>query len=106
MNIGSSDKALFVQGPYLLYRLILAVILSVILLFVDTSFSVLDPVRRVIGSALTPVYWLSSVPENIAEGTSNLFRSRGSLEEELDKMRSQMLVLERKAQNWRLLPPN
>lgn len=98
MNIGSSDKALFVQGPYLLYRLILAVILSVILLVVDSSFSVLDPVRRVIGSALTPVYWLSAVPENIAEGTTNLFRSRDSLEEELDRMKSQMLVLERKAQ--------
>lgn len=81
-----------------MYRLILAVILSATLLFVDTSFSVLDPVRRVIGSALTPVYWLSSLPENIAEGTANLFRSRDSLEEELDRMKSQMLVLERKAQ--------
>lgn len=98
MNIGSSDKAIFVQGPYLLYRLIMVVILSFVIIFVDTRFSVLDPVRRVIGSALTPVYWLSALPENVSEGLSGLFTSRDSLQEELDRMKSQMLVLERKAQ--------
>jgi rod shape-determining protein MreC len=98
MNIGSSDKSLFVQGPYLLYRLIMVLILSFVLLFVDTRFSILDSARRVIGSALTPVYWLSALPENITAGVSNVFRSRDSLEEELDRMKSQMLVLERKAQ--------
>jgi rod shape-determining protein MreC len=98
MNIGSSDKSLFVQGPYLLYRLVMVVILAIILIFIDFRFSVLDPVRRIIGTALTPVYWISALPENIAAGTSDLFKSRESLQEELDRMQSQMLVLERKAQ--------
>ena len=98
MNIGSSDKTLFVQGPYLLYRLVMVLILSFVIIFIDARFSVLDPVRRVIGSALTPVYWLSSLPDTVSEGASNLFKSRDSLQEELDKMKSQMLVLERKAQ--------
>ena len=98
MNIGSSDKTIFVQGPYLLYRLLMAVILSIALIFLDTKFSQLDSVRRLIGSSLTPIYWLSALPENISHGVSSLFTSRESLQEELDKLESQMLVLERKAQ--------
>lgn len=98
MNIGSSDKTIFVQGPFLLYRLIMAVILSVILIFIDSKFSQLDSARRFIGSSLTPIYWISALPENVSDGLSGLFTSRESLEEELDKLKSQMLVLERKAQ--------
>mgnify|MGYP003633840896 FL=1 len=98
MNIGSSDKTIFVQGPYLLYRLAMAVILSISLIFIDSKFSQLDSARRFIGSALTPIYWLSALPENISHGLSGLFTSRESLQEELDKLKSQMLVLERKSQ--------
>lgn len=98
MNIGSSDKTIFVQGPYLLYRLLMVVILSIALIFIDSRFSQLDSVRRIIGSSLTPIYWLSALPENISNGISTLFTSRESLQEELDKLESQMLVLERKAQ--------
>ena len=50
------------------------------------------------GSALTPVYWLSALPQNVSSGVSNIFTSRESLQEELEKLQSQMLVLERKAQ--------
>ncbi len=98
MNIGSSDNTLFVQGPYLLYRLLLVICLSVVLIFVDTRYSVLDPFKRVVGSALTPVYWLSALPENIYVGATNLLKTRDDLQEELDRMKSQMLVLERKSQ--------
>ncbi len=98
MNIGSSDNTLFVQGPYLLYRLLLVICLSVVLIFVDTRYNVLDPFKRVVGSALTPVYWLSALPENIYVGATNLLKTRDDLQEELDRMKSQMLVLERKSQ--------
>lgn len=98
MKIGTSDKTIFVQGPYLAYRLLLAVVLSMGLIFVDVRFSYLDNVRHVISSALTPVHWLSDLPITISVGTTNLFTSRETLEEELDLMRSRMLVLERKSQ--------
>jgi rod shape-determining protein MreC len=98
MNIGSSDKTIFVQGPYLLYRLLMVVILSIAFIFIDTQFSQLDSVRRIIGSSLTPVYWLSALPENVSDGVSTVFTSRESLQEELEKLELQMLVLERKAQ--------
>lgn len=98
MNIGLSDKKIFVQGSYLLYRLLMAVILSIALIFLDTTFSQLDSIRRFMGSSLTPVYWISALPQNISNGVSNLFTSRESLQEELDKLNLQMLVLERKSQ--------
>jgi len=96
--MGSSDKTIFVQGPYLAYRLLLAVVLSMALIIVDVRYSQLDPVRQVLSTAITPVHWLSDLPVNISIGLSNLFTSRDTLEEELDLMRSRMLVLERKAQ--------
>ena len=91
-------KTIFSQGPYLAYRLFLAVILSLSLIIIDVRFSQLDSVRNVISSALMPVQWLSDVPSGLAQGIENLFTSRESLEEELDLMTSRMLVLERKSQ--------
>ncbi len=91
-------KTIFVQGPYLGYRLTLAVILSVVLIFLDVRFSQLDPVRNVISSSLTPVQWLSELPANLADGVVFLFTSREDLEQELDLLRARNLVLERKSQ--------
>lgn len=76
----------------------MAVILSVILIFIDVRTTQLSPVRNVISSALTPVQWLSDVPSDIAFGLENIFTSRESLEEELELMKDRMLVLERKSQ--------
>jgi len=91
-------KTIFVQGPYLGYRLSLAVLLSISLIFLDVRFSQLDPVRNVISSALTPVQWLSELPVNLAEGFVFLFTSREDLEQEIDLLRARNLVLERKSQ--------
>lgn len=98
MKLGASDKTIFVQGPYLVYRLILASVVSLLLIFIDVRFSYLDPVRGVISSALTPVHWLSDLPVSISEGLSESFTSRSDLQEKIDLMDSRMLVLERKAQ--------
>ena len=86
------------QGPYLGYRLLLAIILSLALLFVDARFSQLNSVRQVLNTALSPVQWLSDLPNQLYRGVSFLFTSRQSLEEELDLMQARLLVLERKSQ--------
>lgn len=98
MKLGASDKTIFVQGPYLAYRLILAVVVSLVLIFVDVRFSYLDPVRSVVSSALTPIHWLSDLPIAFSEGFTETFTSRDDLQDKLDLMESRMLVLERKAQ--------
>jgi rod shape-determining protein MreC len=98
MKLGASDKTIFVQGPYLAYRLILASVISLILIFIDVRFNYLDPVRSGISSLLTPIHWLSDLPISISEHFSESFTSRADLQEKIDLMESRMLVLERKAQ--------
>ncbi len=98
MKLGSADKTIFVQGPYLAYRLILASLISLVLIFIDVRFSYLDPLRGLISSALTPIHWLSDLPISISEGFSESFTSRADLQEKIELMESRMLVLERKAQ--------
>jgi len=98
MKLGNTDKTIFVQGPYLAYRLLLAVVLSLGLIFVDVRFTQLDALRGFISSALTPIHWVSDLPIEIADMTSRLFQSSESLQQKLDLMSSRMLVLERKSQ--------
>ncbi|MFT5718577.1 MAG: rod shape-determining protein MreC [Oleiphilaceae bacterium] len=76
----------------------MAVILSVILIFIDVRTSQLNSVRNIISSALAPVQWLSDVPNSIAFGIEQIFTSRESLEGELELMKDRMLVLQRKSQ--------
>lgn len=76
----------------------LAIILSLALLFVDARFTQLNSVRQVLNTALSPVQWLSDLPNQLYRGVSFLFTSRQSLEEELDLMQARLLVLERKSQ--------
>lgn len=98
MNIGSSDKTIFVQGPYLIYRLLIAIILSIALIVVDSKTSYLDVVRRLIGSSLAPIYWVSTLPQTFTTNITDSLVTRETLQDEVDKLKSQMLVLERKAQ--------
>jgi len=98
MKLGGPDKTIFVQGPYLAYRLLLAVVLSICFIVIDIRFNQLDPVRNFLSTGLAPVYWLSEFPSHINQGVTNLFTSRESLQQELDLLHDRMLVLERKSQ--------
>ena len=86
------------QGPYLGYRLILAVFLSVALIVIDVRYTQLDPIKRGISTALTPFQWMSDVPSQFVSGLGFLFTSRTEMEDELESLRSKVLVLERKSQ--------
>ncbi len=80
------------------YRLLLAIVLSLALLFIDVRFSQLNSARQILNTALSPVQWLSDLPNQLYRGVTFLFTSRQSLEEEIDLMRARLLVLERKSQ--------
>lgn len=73
-------------------------VLSIALIIIDLKFDKLDSARYFLGSVLTPIYWVSNIPHDIKNALSNVFTSRQDLEEELDLMRSRLLVLERKSQ--------
>lgn len=80
------------------YRFAAAILLSVSLIVIDVRFSQLDPIREFVSSSLTPVRWISDLPPAFIDGVGFLFTSRGDMEQELDLLRSRLLVLERKSQ--------
>lgn len=47
---------------------------------------------------LTPFQWMSDIPTQLVNGVGFLFTSRSELEDELESLRSKVLVLERKSQ--------
>lgn len=98
MNRSRVISTVFVQGAYLGYRLILAVLLSVVLIVVDVRYEQLDPVRRVLNTLLTPFQSMSDIPSQLVGGVGFLFTSRSDLEDELDSLKAKVLVLERKSQ--------
>lgn len=95
-----SIKTIFVQGPYLGYRLLLVAVLSCLLIFVDSRFDYLDKVRHAMGSALTPMQWLSNLPRGVVDWVDEVTTSREQLREDVDAMKARTLVLERKAQKF------
>lgn len=80
------------------YRLVMALLLSASLIFLDVRFSQLDSARSYLSSALTPFQWLSDLPQNISDAAVFLFTSRDELESEIDLLQDRVLVLERKSQ--------
>lgn len=90
-------KTLFVQGPIPGFRLFLVVVLSLVLVVLDSRFSRVDEVRSWIGSALTPVIWLGHVPDSLAEWSEDVFTSRDELLEENESLRARLLILERRS---------
>lgn len=75
-------------------------VLSCILIFVDSRFDYLDKVRYALGSALTPMQWLSNLPKGVVEWLDEATTSRVELQEAVDAMEARTLVLERKAQKF------
>jgi rod shape-determining protein MreC len=95
-----SIKTIFVQGPYLGYRLLLVATLSCLLIFIDLRFDYLDKVRYALSSTLTPIQWLSNLPSGAVNWVDELSTSRAQMNEDVDAMKARMLVLERKAQKF------
>lgn len=79
------------------FRLFLVVILSLVLVVLDSRFERVDELRSWIGSALTPVVWLGHVPDSLGEWSQEVFTSRDELIEENESLRARMLVLERRS---------
>lgn len=73
------------------------VVLSLVLVVLDSRFNRVDELRSWIGSALTPVVWLGHVPASLGEWSDNVFTSRDELLEENESLRARLLILERRS---------
>ncbi|ARU55954.1 MAG: rod shape-determining protein MreC [Pseudomonadales bacterium] len=76
----------------------MAVILSVTLMVLDYRFERVDGFRQMLSSILTPIQWLSDLPQSMMSWGGTSLKTREQLLDENDALQVQIAVLERKVQ--------
>ncbi|MDC9724363.1 MAG: rod shape-determining protein MreC [Gammaproteobacteria bacterium] len=74
-------KPLFTHNPSLNTRLLLALIASSVLFFLDSRMNYFSPVRNVLSVVVYPIQTLASLPSDTSEWMSDFFQSRKELKE-------------------------
>lgn len=74
------------------------VVLSAVLMVVDARFSVLKPLRAQMGLLVEPVYWVGRLPLTLWEAATQELSSRSELAAENEKLKAEMLLLQRRVQ--------
>lgn len=96
-------KALFTAGPQHGYRFLVAVLLSAVLIFLDLQFRQVDTLRQSLSYLISPIQGLVSMPRNIMQWSSETFAERNELLDSNRALRSQLIVLQQKAQQLAVL---
>lgn len=81
----------FNRGPSLGLRLVLAVACSVGLMFVDRYTESATQVRSLLTSAVSPLFYVASLPESLISGASNQLMSQQQLLLENAKLKERLL---------------
>jgi rod shape-determining protein MreC len=96
-------KTLFVRGPSLLSRLVLALACSFLLIFIDHRLQAMQPVRLFLNSLVTPVQYLAILPEQILDSFSESVKSQEALSEENAQLKQQLLELQGQLQQFQFI---
>lgn len=80
------------RGPSIQVRLVLAVISAIALLFVSANVPQFAPVKTVLNTVISPLYYLASLPERGLNTISDWVISRHTLHAENDRLRHQHLL--------------
>lgn len=91
-------KALFAEEPDSGYRLLAAALFAVLLVFIDTRFEWLQPVRSALSWATEPVIELADLPRQAVVAIDDAFTLRSTLAEDNARLRQENLVLKRHVQ--------
>ncbi|WP_280552464.1 rod shape-determining protein MreC [Halomonas sp. 25-S5] len=91
-------KPLFSHGPLPGYRMLLCVILASALMFVDTRFTRMEPVRTQLSTLVAPVQWLVSLPSDVLNWASLALSDQRALVDENRRLRKQILTLSHRVQ--------
>jgi rod shape-determining protein MreC len=70
----------------------------VTLITADLHFNSLDRTRSLLDVVVAPVYWVADIPSKLGEWRQNHLVSRGTLQEENDRLRRENLILEGRTQ--------
>lgn len=90
---GTTRNSLFQRGPGLGLQSALLILLATATLAVDHRSDTLDPVRAVIARALTPIVWVSRLPQAFSD-LGQLTKGRETLFAENELLREQLLELQ------------
>lgn len=91
-------KLLFAKGPSLGVRLLVFVGLSVILMVMDARWEALKPLRAQMSLMVTPLYWAAGLPSRFWAAATQQLSSRNELLAENEKLKAEMLLLQRRLQ--------
>ncbi|GAB6263274.1 rod shape-determining protein MreC [Photobacterium sp. CCB-ST2H9] len=87
-------KPIFGRGPSLQWRLFLALLLSVGLMFADRRLDAFAQVRYVLNSAVAPLQYAANLPREILDGLSSQLSSHQRLLAENKALKRDLLVLQ------------
>ncbi len=86
-----------------LYRLVAALILSIIVMVLDQRTPWAQPVRYFLGALTAPVHYVAHLPVDSGEWLTEQAQSRSSLLEENRRLQRKSLILEQKVQRLAVL---
>ncbi|AWB68805.1 rod shape-determining protein MreC [Saccharobesus litoralis] len=89
---------LFGRGPSIQTRMTLAVILSIVLIFVDHKHDGFKQVRVFLNSLVSPLQYAANIPQNLLDLTTTSLAFRSQLIEENDRLTEQHLILSERLQ--------
>ncbi|MCJ8316725.1 rod shape-determining protein MreC [Idiomarina sp.] len=96
-------KTLFVRGPSLLSRLVLALACSFLLIFIDHRLQAMQPVRVFLNSLVAPVQYLAILPEQLLDNFSESVKTTDQLSSENKALKQRILKLQGQQQQLQFL---
>ncbi|AUC86988.1 rod shape-determining protein MreC [Alteromonas sp. MB-3u-76] len=94
---------IFTRGPSLNNRLALALVLSVLLIFVDHKLEGFKSTRVYLNSFMSPIQYLANLPGVILSESAQRLASKERLLEENQTMSNQLLLMSQKLQQFDVL---
>ncbi|WP_221202513.1 rod shape-determining protein MreC [Halomonas campaniensis] len=89
---------MFSHGPLPGYRLLLCVLASAALMFVDSRFTRMEEIRAQLSTVVAPIQWAVSIPSDVLNWGSLALSDQRALLEENRRLREQILTLSHRVQ--------
>jgi rod shape-determining protein MreC len=87
-----SPPPLFNQGPSARVRLVACVVASIILIVLDSRYSVMEVVRKVVGAGLYPIQQIATIPVTASRDAIDYVQRLGELQAENERLTKQSLI--------------
>lgn len=87
-----SPPPLFNQGPSARVRLVACVVASIILIVLDSRYSVMEVVRKTVGAGLYPIQQIATVPVTAGRDAIDYIQRVSELQAENERLTKQRLV--------------